>query len=141
MWFCIVDLNASTNEIRRISINEILLSGINPIVVFTPLNGSTAMDMIVSLFRLDWILIVSFESCLVSKCAGHLTYPQVCFIVTSNQLELDATDYFRCVEAKASVPSNDSDGEVPVQSYQHHCIDYINGIPVFVRGTYAMVCT
>ena len=51
----------------------------------------------------------------------------------------DKTDYFRCVGDDVRGQYEQYTAYVGMESTQHYCIDYSNGIPVFVRGTYSMV--
>ena len=61
---------------------------------------------------------------------------QICFVfVKSSAYPIDATLYYKCLGGGPSIQAR-QDGK---ESFQNHCIDYSSGVPVFVRGTYAMV--
>ena len=66
----------------------------------------------------------------------------ICFgpLQAANRYNIDRTAYFRCLHGELKISDLEAGQSLSdIQNLEHHCIDYSNGQPVFVRGTYLMV--
>ena len=103
---------------------------------------STVLELHLSSYFWRFFLVVRYVFYLLILDQIQAIHSQgvLKFTAAADQYTIERTDFFRCTDGEFN-PSKDAVylSFPGMERVQNHCIDYSEGQPVFVRGTYLMV--